>query len=273
MQNLRTVTDWPGDVPAVPALAAPLTGADALQGVLIVTQPVGQVSGEEDAVLLSTFAGQAVLALERARAQEERQQLAVLEDRERIARDLHDVVIQRLFATGMQLQATVHQVTRPDATKRINAAVDDLDVTIRDIRRSIFELRTQAGPSLRSEIREVVEVAVESLGFRPVLDTIGPLDSAVPDVVVPDLLAALRELLSDVAWHAQASRARVSVTASADEIVLCVEDDGAGTDPAKARGGLIDVHQRAEALGGAFELGPGPGGAGTVVTWRVPVTG
>ncbi|WP_436535759.1 GAF domain-containing protein [Actinoplanes sp. HUAS TT8] len=273
VENLRAVTEWPGEVPAVPALAAPLTSVDALQGVLIVTQPVGQVSTEEDAVLLSTFAGQAALALQRARAQEERRQLAVLEDRERIARDLHDVVIQRLFATGMQLQATMHQVTRPDAVKRLNAAVDDLDATIRDIRRSIFELRAPVGPSLRGEIREVVAAADESLGFRPTLDTNGPLDSAVPDDVVPDLLAVLRELLSNVARHAEASSARVSVTASTGQIVLCVEDDGVGTDPAQARGGLANVRGRAEDLGGVFELGPGPGGGGTVVTWRVPVTG
>src|SRR4029453_11069357 len=94
----------------------------------------------DDAAMLSIFAGQAALAFERARAQEEREQLVVLEDRERIARDLHDVVIQRLFATGMQLQGVAPQALRPDAVMRINAAVDDLDETIRDIRRSIFEL-------------------------------------------------------------------------------------------------------------------------------------
>jgi signal transduction histidine kinase len=271
VENLRAVADWPGEVPALPALAAPLTGAAALQGVLIVTQPAGQTAGDEDAVLLSTFAGQAALALERARAQEERQQLAVLEDRERIARDLHDVVIQRLFATGMQLQATVHQVTRPDATRRINAAVDDLDATIRDIRRSIFELRAPAGPSLRGEIHQVTEEAAGQLGFRPVLDTNGPVDSVVPDDVVPDLLAVLRELLSNVARHAGATGVRVSLSASAAELVLCVEDDGVGTDPAKARGGLVNVRGRAEDLGGSLELGPGSGGSGTVVTWRVPL--
>ncbi|BCY09996.1 GAF domain-containing sensor histidine kinase [Actinoplanes sp. L3-i22] len=273
VENLRAVTDWPGEIPAVPALAAPLTGTDALRGVLIVTQPAGQATGEEDAVLLSTFAGQAALALDRARAQEERRQLAVLEDRERIARDLHDVVIQRLFATGMQLQAMVHQVTRPDAVKRINTAVDDLDATIRDIRRSIFELRAPVGPSLRGEIHQVVEAVAASLGFRPTLDTNGPLDSAVPDDIVPDLLAVLRELLSNVARHAQASSARVSVSATADELVLCVQDDGVGTDPGTARGGLVNVRGRAEDLGGSLGIGPARGGAGTVVTWRVPLAG
>ena len=115
IDNLRTVIEWPGPVPDGPAMAAPLAGTDTLQGVLIVTQPADRpTADDEDAVLLSTFAGQAALALERARAQEEREQLVVLEDRERIARDLHDVVIQRLFATGMQLQGAVTHAARPE---------------------------------------------------------------------------------------------------------------------------------------------------------------
>ncbi|MFI1996655.1 GAF domain-containing protein [Actinoplanes sp. NPDC020271] len=271
VENLRAALDWPVAVPAVPALAAPLTAADTLQGVLIVTQTAGQATEEEDAALLSTFAGQAALALERARAQEERRQLAVLEDRERIARDLHDVVIQRLFATGMHLQGTVQQIGRPDAPQRINAAVDDLDATIRDIRRSIFELRTPVGTSLRSEIHQVVEAAAETLGFRPVLDTNGPLDTAIPDEIVPDLVAVLRELLSNVARHARATGVRVSVSVIAGEALVAVEDNGIGTDPALARGGLINLAGRARELGGSFDVGPGPGGAGTSATWRVRV--
>ncbi|GAA2673565.1 GAF domain-containing sensor histidine kinase [Actinoplanes palleronii] len=272
LDNLRTVTEWPGEVPAVPALAAPLAVADSLQGVLIVTQAPGQPAEDQDAVLLSTFAGQAALALERARAQEERRQLAVLEDRERIARDLHDVVIQRLFATGMQLQGTVHQAGKPEVAKRINAAVDDLDATIRDIRRSIFELRAPTGPSLRGEIRELAEEATAGLGFRPTLDTSGPVDSAIPDDIVPELLAVLREALSNVARHAQATRVRVVVSATGDHVVVCVEDDGVGADPDRARGGLVNLRGRAEDLGGSFEIGPGEGGAGTAVIWRVPLT-
>ncbi|MFC3993291.1 GAF domain-containing sensor histidine kinase [Actinoplanes siamensis] len=273
VENLRAAADWPGEVPARPALAAPLTGADALHGVLIVTQPAGQVAGDEDAVLLSTFAGQAALALERVRAQEERRQLAVFEDRERIARDLHDVVIQRLFATGMQLQATVQHVAHPDAAKRISAAVDDLDDTIRDIRRSIFELRTPVGTSLRREIRDLVDTAAGNLGFRPALDTCGPVDSAVPDEIVPEVLAVLREALANAARHAEATSVRVSVAAHAGEVMVRVEDDGIGADPARARGGLMNLRRRAEDLGGSFGIGPGPHGVGTLVTWRVPLTG
>jgi signal transduction histidine kinase len=222
-------------------------------------------------VLLSTFAGQAALALERARAQEQRQQFAVLEDRERIARDLHDVVIQRLFATGMQLQGAVPHAARAEAVKRINAAVDDLDATIRDIRRSIFELRTPTGPSLRTELHDTVDAAATTLGFRPVLDTIGPVDSAIPDDIVPELMAVLREALSNVARHAQATDVRVSVSATGPEVVLRVEDNGVGADAGGARGGIVNMSERANDLGGAFEIGPRPDGKGTVVTWRAPI--
>jgi signal transduction histidine kinase len=268
VEDLRAAVEWPAPVPAGPALAAPLTSTDTPQGILIVTPP-----GEEDAVHLSTFAGQAALALERARAQDERQQLAVLEDRERIARDLHDVVIQRLFATGMQLQGAVLHAAKPEAVKRINAAVDDLDATIRDIRRSIFELRAPVGPSLRTELREAVDAAAESLGFRPTLDTAGPVDSAIPDDIVPELLAVIREALSNVARHARATTARVSLRVGDGEAVLMVEDDGVGIDPDRARGGIVNMGERAGDLGGSFEIGTGPDGTGGVVTWRVPLAG
>ncbi|MEV4346441.1 GAF domain-containing sensor histidine kinase [Actinoplanes sp. NPDC049596] len=273
VDNLRTATAWPGPVPDSPAMAVPLAGPDTLHGVLIVTQPAGQPPSDEEAVQLSTFAGQAALALERARAQEERQQLAVLEDRERIARDLHDVVIQRLFATGMHLQGAVHQAVRPEVAQRINTAVDDLDATIRDIRRSIFELRTPVGPSLRSELREELEAAAEALGFHPVLDTSGPVDSAIPDDFKSEILAVLREALSNTARHAQAKSARISLRAADGEAVLCVEDDGVGFDPARARGGVISMGDRARQFGGSFEVGRGSNEEGTILTWRVPLPG
>ncbi|MFF5083532.1 GAF domain-containing protein [Actinoplanes sp. NPDC000266] len=271
IDNLAAAADWPGPVPSGPALAAPLAAAGSRRGVLIVTQPADRAPDAEDAVLLSTFAGQAVLALDRARAQEEREQLVVLEDRERIARDLHDVVIQRLFATGMQLQGAVAHAGRPEAVKRINAAVDDLDATIRDIRRSIFELRAPVGPSLRAEISKTVQEAAEPLGFRPVLDTTGPVDSAVPDDVVPELLAVLREALANVARHAQATSCRVSLRATGDEVILQIEDDGIGFDPSLARGGLANMSDRAQDLSGSFEVTVAPSGTGSLLTWRAPL--
>ena len=273
IENLRTAAEWPGTVPEGPALAAPLSGADTLHGVLIVAQGGSHPGHDDDAAMLSIFAGQAALALERVRAQEERELLVVLEDRERIARDLHDVVIQRLFATGMHLQGVTPHVARPEVAARINAAVDDLDATIRDIRRSIFELRSPAGTTLRTELRDTIDAAATTLGFRPVLDVSGPVDSAVPDDIVPEILAVAREALSNVARHAQATSARVSLSAADGQFSLTVDDNGIGFDPALARGGLVNMGERAHDLGGTFGVGPDPSGSGTRMVWRVPIAG
>ena len=272
VDDLRAAADWPTPVPDGPAMVAPLGRSGALHGVLIVGYRPGDDTHDDDAALLSSFADQAALALERAQAQEERELLVVLEDRERIARDLHDVVIQRLFATGMALQSTVPHTIRPEVAKRINTAVDDLDATIREIRRSIFELRAPVGASLRTELRDTVEAAAGALGFRPTLETSGPVDSAVPDDVVPEILAVLREALSNIARHANASTARVSVRAADRQVVVLVEDDGIGADPAHIRGGLLNMRDRARDLGGTFTVGRGAAG-GTLVDWRVPLAG
>jgi signal transduction histidine kinase len=272
LNDLSEAAPWPVTVPCGPAMIAPLGRSELLHGVLIVGHETGHDARTDDVALLSSFADQAALALERARAQEEREQLVVLEDRERIARDLHDVVIQRLFATGMELQSTVPHTTRPEVAKRINHAVDALDETIRDIRRSIFELRTPRGTSLRTELRDTVEAAAGALGFRPVLDTSGPVDSAVPDDIVPEILAVVREALSNVARHAGASTVRVSVRAADGELAVIVQDDGVGADATLARGGLVNLLDRAGDLGGTFEVNRNEGG-GTVVDWRVPLSG
>ncbi len=272
VDHLNEAAPWPVPVPAGPAMVAPLGRSEALHGVLVVGHGVGHDARDDDVALLSSFADQAALALERARAQKERELFVVLEDRERIARDLHDVVIQRLFATGMELQSSVPHTARPEVAKRINNAVDSLDATIRDIRRSIFELRTPHGVSLRTELREIVEASAGVLGFRPVLDTSGPLDSAVPDDIVPEILAVVREALTNVARHAKATAVRVSVRAVDRQVAVIVQDDGVGTDAALARGGLVNLLDRATDLGGAFEVNRGDG-VGTVVEWRVPLTG
>ncbi|GAB3809223.1 GAF domain-containing sensor histidine kinase [Micromonospora zhanjiangensis] len=272
VECLAKAAPWPVELTAGPAVVSPLAAAGTLHGVLVVGYPVGRRTGrtEEDVPLLASFAGQAALAMERARAQEERELLVVLEDRERIARDLHDVVIQRLFATGLQLQSTVPLAVRSDVAGRINAAVDDLDSTIRDIRRAIFELRTPMTAALRTEIRDAVDLAAESLGFRPELSISGPVDSAVPDAVRPDLLAVLREALSNAVRHARASRVGVDIRVDAGDLTVTVTDDGVGTDPAAARGGLVNLAERAERHGGVFEVTAGDPG-GTVLRWQVPL--
>jgi signal transduction histidine kinase len=176
-----------------------------------------------------------------------------------------------LFATGMQLQGAMAPGVRPEVVNRINAAVDDLDATIKDIRRSIFELRAPVGATLRTELRDTCDAALDTLGFRPTLETSGPVESAVPDDIVPELMAVLREALSNVARHAQARSVRVSVRVADRNVILRVEDDGVGADPALARGGLVNMGERAGDLGGEFEIGPRADGPGTLLLWRVPV--
>ncbi|MEO3779675.1 GAF domain-containing sensor histidine kinase [Micromonospora sp. B11E3] len=269
--NLAEAAPWPAPVGGGPAVVSPLAAADVLHGVLVVgyRPDRGDVT-DSDAALLGSFAGQAALALERARGQEERELLVVLEDRERIARDLHDVVIQRLFATGLQLQSAAPMATRPEVAKRINAAVDDLDDTIRDIRRTIFELRTPMSAALRTEIREAVDVAAASLGFRPTLELTGPIDSAVPDSIRPDVTAVLRESLSNAVRHAEASRVAVAVRVEAGWVAVTVTDDGRGCAPDAARGGLVNLRERAERHGGKFEVCPASP-RGTRLHWTVPL--
>lgn len=270
VEDLAAAAPWPRPVVAGPAVVSPLAAADTLHGVLVIGyRPDHGPAADDDLALLASFAGQAALAMERARGQEERELLVVLEDRERIARDLHDVVIQRLFATGLQLQSGAMNA-RPEAAKRINQAVDDLDATIRDIRRTIFELRTPMSAALRTEIREAIEVAAESLGYRPELELIGPIDSAVPDDLRPELTAVLREALSNAVRHAQAGRVSVRVRVDSGRVEITVTDDGIGCDPEAARSGLVNLRERAERLGGEFSLRRAEP-RGTEVRWSVPL--
>ena len=262
LEDVGKAAPWPVALPAMRAVVAPFAAA---QGVLVVAYG-GEARGEDELLLLNAFAAQAGLAIERARAREDREQLLVLSDRERIARDLHDVVIQRLFATGLQLQTVAGMAQKPEVAARINAAVDELDTTIRDIRGAIFKLRATGEKSLRGELRELADTAAASLGFKPVLILDGPVDSAVPDTMRGDLLAVIREALSNVVRHAAASKVEVRVHAQADRLVVTVTDDGRGG--AAEQGGLRNLRERAEKLGGRFSVAGGDP-TGTQLTWDV----
>jgi signal transduction histidine kinase len=272
--DLGAAASWPILLPTGTALLVPLAVGGVAMGALVVALGKGgdQITEGVELAMVETFAGQAALALERARAQDEREMLAVVGDRERIARDLHDVVIQRLFAAGMQLQGAAYRATQDDVRERIGRVTDDLDTTIRDIRGAIFELRGPAKHSLRKQIRDVLEEAAESLGFRPALHVDGPIDTVVPDAPRAALLAVLRESLSNVAKHANATAAAVTITAAGGTLALAVEDDGQGLAPAPdaaAGNGLPNMRARAADLGGDCTVGPGAD-RGTRVVWRVP---
>ncbi|WP_238019753.1 GAF domain-containing sensor histidine kinase [Dactylosporangium sp. AC04546] len=273
VEDLATAADWPVPLSTGTALLVPLAAGGVPLGALVVAYRPGSVTFAEDpdVALVETFAGQAALALERARSQDERELLAVVGDRERIARDLHDVVIQRLFAAGMQLQGAARVPNRTEQQERIDRVVDDLDATIRDIRGSIFELRAVPGDSLRAELRRLVDEARGPLGFRPDLRLDGPTDTAVTTPVRKALPAVLREALSNVAKHAQATSTRVTVDTRSGGVTLVVEDNGRGCDPAlnPEGNGLRNMRARAEDLGGTCTVEPAPT-AGTRLTWQVP---
>ena len=198
----------------------------------------------------------------------------LVSERERIARDLHDDVIQRLFATGLSLQAAAQGVDEPATAARITRAVEELNVSIRQIRSTIFELNepSPGGTSLRRDVVAVCDEATPALGFRPSCDITGPIDSAVADVAGTHLLLCLREALSNVARHAVASSVHVEVGVDPAQLALRVVDDGTGYRPSAGRpsSGLDNMRARADALGGSFSIEPGAQG-GTVVIWSVPL--
>jgi signal transduction histidine kinase len=262
----------PGD-----GLAVPLGGVHGDgRGVLVVTGlPVADTAVAIRA--LSSFAAQAAVALELAERRRDSERFAVLEDRDRIARDLHDLVIQRLFATGMQLEGAVRLIEgRPsEASARVHRAVDDLDGTIRELRSTIYGLQAPQDEhsSLRALLLQAVDAGAEQLGFAPSVRMDGLLDTLVQGGVADHLLAVLRETLSNAARHAAATKVDVLVAVRDDELLLEVTDDGVGlvsTGTSTRRSGLANIASRAEQLGGTLDLESAPG-AGTKVSWRIPL--
>lgn len=238
---------------------------------MVAREPQGAVFDDGTQRLLEAFAGQAAVALELAERRRDAERVALLEDRDRIARDLHDTVIQRLFATAMTLLAAIKITQKREVAVRVQRAVDDLDDTVRQIRSTVFALQSHAGEgSLRSRIHVLVDGVTEQLGYAPSVRLDGLLDTIVPDEVANHLVAVVREALSNVARHAEADRAEMSVDVGDGELVLRVTDDGVGIAPGEHRGGLRNMARRAQDLGGTLETADAPGG-GTVLTWRVPL--
>jgi signal transduction histidine kinase len=257
-----------------PVAAVPLGAAGAVRGVLLLGKRSGRLPFNQAEVrMLHAFAGQAAIALELAEARKDAERLGLLEDRDRIAKDLHDVVIQRLFAVAMTLMSTVRLVERPEASSRLQDAIDELDNTIRQIRSTIFALQTpreSSAPSLRAQIVDLVEGARGHLGFMPGLQMEGRLDTRVSAEVGEHLLAVLRESLSNIVRHAKASKACVSAEAGDDRLTLLIEDNGIGLPADGRRSGLRNLKERATRLGGEFDVDSLKEG-GTRVRWSVPL--
>ncbi|MDA8371891.1 MAG: GAF domain-containing protein [Nocardiopsaceae bacterium] len=258
-----------------PGLLVPLGTPAHTRGVLL----LGKMSARSpfsDATrrMIDAFAGQAAVALELAEAQRDAERLVVLEERDRIAKDLHDVIIQRLFASAMTLMSALRLITDAGAGDRIRSTIDDLDETIRQIRSTVFALRQPTVPadtSLRGRILNSAEAAARSLGCQPGVNLEGPIDASVPEEIGEQLLAVLGEALSNVARHACASEVHVSVQAE-EWLTLHVEDNGSGIPREGRRSGLRNLAERAASLGGEFAVSQREEG-GTELRWSVPLPG
>ncbi|GAA3549723.1 GAF domain-containing sensor histidine kinase [Microlunatus spumicola] len=257
-----------------PVLALPLIGSTGSYGVLIVGRLTGRppfAAGDLD--LGESFAAQAAIATELAQAREAQQRLVVLQDRERIARDLHDHVIQRLFASGLTLEGLAGAQT-PAVAARLVSVVDGIDATIRQLRTLIFRLQTApAGRTLRTAVLDVTAAAAPGLGFEPDVGFEGPVDTVATDGVVDDVALVCEEALTNVARHARAQQISLTVTATPAALTVVVTDDGVGPGPGRPRAGagLRDLATRARTYGGRSELGTGPAG-GTELVWSIPLS-
>ncbi|HEU5470857.1 MAG TPA: ATP-binding protein [Actinophytocola sp.] len=259
------------------AAIVPLAAGESILGVLLVIRFRGEpLFGDPDLELLRNFAAHAALAMRYANARADQRRLAVFEDRDRIAGDMQDVVIRRLFDIGLGLQG-VNRLVQPALRARISGLVDDLDGTIRDLRHSIFSLRNHSAAEgeqpggLSEEVLRVIAQATDTLGFEPRVGLTGAVDGAVPADIRPDLLATLREALANVARHARASEVHVELRIEPDALTLHVLDDGIGIPAVRARSsGLANLDRRAQRWGGSMTVGPS-GGGGTRLTWTVPL--
>ncbi len=273
--DLSTIVPATWRLPFGPAVAVPLRAGNVVTGALLAMRVRGgQRFPREHVPLLASFADQAAFALELAEKHRAQRQLDVLADRDRIAGDLHDHVIQRLFATGMSLQGTVRRITDPAVRRRVSRAVEQLDETVREIRTSIFDLHTtgtDGSASLRRRMLDIVEELSADSDVTPSIRISGAVDTLVPEAVAAHATAVLREAVSNAVRHSHAASIVVTVEAAAD-LIIDVVDDGVGMPPGVARSGLLGVERRAGKCGGMAVVVPGPEG-GTRLTWRAPLGG
>lgn len=259
-----------------PAMFVPLTVRGSAFGTLAVANGVGGRSFDrEDVELIQTFAGQAAVALEYGRAQRDLQRLVVMEDRERIAKELHDGVIQSLFAVGMGLQATGTMSGDPELQQRIESAVEEMDRVIRDLRNYIFGLRPGilADRQLDQAIRGLAEDFREKSGVVTVVE-VDPRMAAELSSRAGDVVQVVREALSNVGRHAQAATCRIALRGEDGRAVIEIDDDGTGFDLERARGsgqGLGNLQGRAKSLGADLSIQSVPG-RGSTVRLSIPLS-
>jgi signal transduction histidine kinase len=262
-------------VPVNAVIGLPLVGSIKSRGCLLVARLTGRRGfTQNDLQMASTFANHAAVALELADARSYQQRMVLLEDRDRIARDLHDHVIQRLFAAGLTVQSLQARQPEPAAASKLGQVVTDLDDTIRQIRTSIFDLRGALSPvsaRVRTQLLAVAAEQAAHLGFEPTLRFCGPVDSAVSSELTAELTAVLREALSNVARHAHASSVEVTLDVASGQLCLSIADDGIGLRNTSRRSGLANLNARAVRHGGSLTVASSPED-GTQLQWQIPLS-
>ncbi len=257
-----------------PVMVLPLAGANGVRGVLVVARSSGRRTfTPADVDMATTFAFHASVALELADGRRDAQRMELFEDRARIARDLHDHVIQQLFASGMTLQGVVATLGEAPGVELIEKVVDNLDDAIRQIRTSIFQLtpHTALGAGVRAGVLEVVAEVTPAIGHDPHVHFAGPVDAMSSEELATEVSAVVREALTNIAKHAQAERTGVEVSVAGMALTVIVEDDGVGIGTVTRRSGLENLRQRAESRSGRFAIDTREEGTGTRITWQVPV--
>ncbi|MGN6326036.1 GAF domain-containing protein [Pseudolysinimonas sp.] len=262
---------FPGQPALGPTLVVPLITDDQPIGALSISRPMGAAHFSTGERLRATeFAFQASIALRIAQGRLDQQELERIDDRSRIARDLHDHVIQRLFAAGLAVQAEAARA-EPGARDRLTEQVAAIDTAISEIRTVIFALSSgRTGVSLRHRILDVVGEIAPAMHAPPHLSFSGAVDLVVPLHLVDDVVAVVRESLTNVVRHAHARSTSVDVRVDGSVLTVTVTDDGVGIPPDVPRSGTANLISRAHGLGGSCDIRPGDGG-GTVVTWSIPV--
>jgi len=261
-----------GQVDVGPVMVLPLLGRERVRGTLVVArEPHRRPFTQTDMEMATTFAGHASVSLELAEARHNEERVLLLEDRARIARDLHDHVIQQVFAAGLVLQATVQRLGDAVDTAGLQQVIDNLDEAIRQIRVSIFQLQPPTNAGLRASLMEVVHEVRPGLGFDPRIDFDGPIDSVSSEDLARDVLAVVREALTNVAKHANASALQLSVHATTTQLTVTVSDDGAGLGETTRRSGLDNMHRRAEDRRGSMVVAEVPDLGGTTIVWTAPI--
>lgn len=279
LANLGSHPDSFGFPPNHPSmtsfLGVPVTVRAEVYGNLYLTNKVGWSEfTQDDEALVGALALAAGIAIENVRLHQRVQQLAVYDDRDRLARDLHDNVIQRLFAAGLTLHS-IAGVEAPGTADRLKDVVRDIDETIRQIRSTIFELgSTEVDPGIRSSILSLVRSLAPVVGFDVKVSFVGPVDTVASDQLAEHLLAVIREAVTNIGRHAHASKASVSVIVTDDVCTVQIIDNGRGLDHGESSEGglgLVNLRRRAEKLHGRFATET-PESGGTSLIWQVPVT-